>query len=79
MMKRIFWIVLGAALVGPGCFTAPVQQPEQAKPLLPPKPPPAPPPPAVTADGITSANAWDRANAMTQELNYASKGSSRDQ
>jgi hypothetical protein len=78
-MKRIFWIVLGAALVGPGCFTAPGQQPEQAKPLLPPKPPPAPPPPAVTADGITAANAWDKANDMTQELIYANKASSPDQ
>ncbi len=78
-MKRIFWIVLGAALLGPGCFTAPVQQPEQAKPLLPPKPPPAPPPPAVTADGITPANARDKVNALAQELDYASKPSSGDQ
>ncbi len=68
-MKRIFWIVLGAALAGPGCFQ-PVQRPEQVKPA---PPPPAPPPPAVTADGITEANARAKAEALALEMNYATK------
>jgi hypothetical protein len=70
-MKRIRWIVLAAALIGPGCLNLPFHPQEPAKPFVPPKAPPAPPPPAVTADGITEANARSKADALARELDYA--------
>ncbi len=72
-MKRIRWIVLAAALAGPGCLNLPFHAQESGKAFAPPAPPPAPPPPAVTADGITDANARARAEALAREMNYAEK------
>ncbi len=70
-MKRIFWIVLGAALAGSGCVPTTFQRQEETRPVPPPPKPPAPPPPPVSAETITEANARDKANAMARELNYA--------
>jgi hypothetical protein len=69
-MKRIFWIVLGAALAGPGCLPTSFQRQEQPKPLPPPAPA-VPSPPAVTPDGITEANAGAKVADLRRELDYA--------
>jgi hypothetical protein len=68
-VKRIAWIVLGAALAGPGCLNLTTLPKEAAPP-----PPtaaaaaPAPAPPAVVPEQVNDKNAWDKAKALGVEI-----------
>jgi hypothetical protein len=75
-MKRIVWIVLAAALVGPGCLNLPFHAQQPAKPVAPTAPAPVPPPPAVMPDGITESNARSKADALNREIEFAQQKAS---
>jgi hypothetical protein len=67
-MKPTRWIVLAALLLGPGCLNLPqAPPPEKAKPVAA-AAQEAPPLPPVSPEGITEANARDRARALLEEL-----------
>jgi hypothetical protein len=69
-MKTLKRIVLGAALLGAGCFTLPTDKSDPA-----PQPlravAEAPPPPAVMPEQVNDRNARAMASALAQELDYA--------
>jgi hypothetical protein len=70
-VKRIRCIVLAAVLAGPGCLELPALHKEQAPP--PPTAAAAPPPPAppiVTPEGVTEANAKEKAKALQAEIEH---------
>jgi hypothetical protein len=69
-VKPVRWIVLAAALAGPGCLTLPTAHQEEPKPLPAPvkEAPPPPAPPAVTPESITEANAREKARALAEEI-----------
>jgi hypothetical protein len=67
-MKRIAALVLGLALVGPGCLTpnGPDKDPRKQAKAMPPAPPPAAP--AVVAQDVNDKNAADKAKALRAEI-----------
>jgi hypothetical protein len=69
-MKGICWMILSAALLGPGCLHLPLHPKEEDKPVQPP-PPPRPRPPAVTPDGITESNAPVKVQDLKREIDDA--------
>jgi hypothetical protein len=77
-MKRIFWIVLAAALADAGCIslTLPDHSPwarnAQAKDKAAPPAPEATPPAPVFEDQIDETNAQEKAAALREELDFDS-------
>jgi hypothetical protein len=64
------WIVLAAALLGPGCLNLSLFP--AAKPAAAPAPPPAPPaPPPVLPEQVNEANGREVADALARELQQA--------
>jgi hypothetical protein len=69
-VKRIAWIVLAAVLAGPGCLELPALHKEQAPAPTAAAAPPPPAPPIVTPEGVTEANARDKAKALQAEIEH---------
>ena len=71
-MKRIGWLMLLAALAGPGCMTLPPLWME-AKPEQPAivETEERTPPPPVLPEQVNETNARDMLNALGEELDYA--------
>lgn len=66
-MRQFGCMLLAVALLSSGCLPAMWLRDEQKPPQVQMK---EPPPPSVTADGITEANAAQKAQVLRQEMEY---------
>jgi hypothetical protein len=69
-VNRICWIVLGAALIGPGCLNLPGLHKDPPAPPPPPTAAAAPPPPIVLPEQVTEKNAQEMARALRSEMDH---------